>query len=67
MIKFAEGDLDGYERVRNVLEGFMREAEPVIRGRMQGLKGDLIIRSINRQSANDVCYRSDSGQTQKPV
>jgi hypothetical protein len=36
MIKFSESDRDGYEKVRDVVQAFMKNANTVIRARIQG-------------------------------
>lgn len=35
MIKFSDNDRDGYEKVCNVLQEFVRDAGPVIKNRIQ--------------------------------
>jgi hypothetical protein len=36
MIKFSENDRDGYEKVRDVVQAFVKQANTVIRARIQG-------------------------------
>lgn len=51
MVKFSEYDRDGYEKVCDVLKGFVRRANPVIKTRMEIFLNSTI---IQREGAQDV-------------
>ena len=42
MIKFTESDLDGYEKVRHIMQSFVQEATPTIRNRLQASKSKAV-------------------------